>query len=591
MIVPMKKVLLLALKSDKDAALNGLRELGVMEVVCAELADSVDRSEQTARLNALKRVVGTLKSRKSSTVMTGDELSGNPAELENLALETFKRSEELSRQMDTLRKERAEIEPWGEYDPELIKTLRGKNIFVYLCESSLEQFELLKAELDDNTALEILSHAQGMCRFAVISCRELADAALPEVQLARRPLSEVDSDIKQVRNQQQECEAIFDVLTGHLSELEALLGRLNSDVELLNVRDSLNDCGEIVALRGFVPQKDQEKLQQAADKNAWAVIFSDPEPGETVPVLLEPPKWVKPILPLFQFLGIAPGYDEFDMSPGMLIFFSIFFSMIINDGGYAVLMLLASIIAAIVLRNNRKAVLPCRLAMVLSGCAAVWGICNGAYFGTETSIMQLKFFASGKDQTAHLQLVCFVLALVHLSLGHCWRLVNASGFREVIGQLGWIPILLLDFMVVLGLLVFPDMALPAWALIAGGVGLVMVLAGAVDWRDAGAVCNLPFDLIGSFTDTLSYVRLFAVGMSGTYMAQSFNDMGADLWNASPWLILPAILVIVFGHTLNVALAFMSVLVHGVRLNTLEFSNHAGIRWAGQAFKPLKKFEQ
>ena len=218
------------------------------------------------------------------------------------------------------------------------------------------------------------------------------------------------------------------------------------------------------------------------------------------------------------------------------------------------------------------------------------GVCNGAYFGTETKFMQVGFFASGADQTAHLQLVCFVLALVHLSLGHCWRLVNVSSALEAIGQLGWIPILLLDFMVVLGLLVFPGMALPTWALIAGGVGLVMVLIGGVDWRDVGAICNFPFDLIGSFTDTLSYVRLFAVGMSGTYMAQSFNGMGMQLWEASPWLIPVAILVIVFGHLLNVALAFMSVLVHGVRLNTLEFSNHAGIRWGGQAYKPLKKFE-
>ena len=74
------------------------------------------------------------------------------------------------------------------------------------------------------------------------------------------------------------------------------------------------------------------------------------------------------------------------------------------------------------------------------------------------------------------------------------------------------------------------------------------------------------------------------------MAQSFNNMGMDIFSASPWLLPVAILVIVFGHALNAALAFMSVLVHGVRLNTLEFSNHAGIRWGGQAFKPLKKFE-
>ena len=75
------------------------------------------------------------------------------------------------------------------------------------------------------------------------------------------------------------------------------------------------------------------------------------------------------------------------------------------------------------------------------------------------------------------------------------------------------------------------------------------------------------------------------------MAQSFNDMGMQLLDISPWLLPLTVLVIVLGHLLNVALAFMSVLVHGVRLNTLEFSNHAGIRWGGQAYKPLKNFEQ
>ncbi|MBE6369599.1 MAG: hypothetical protein E7056_05485 [Lentisphaerae bacterium] len=589
MIVPMKKVLLLALKSDQESALQELRNLGVVEVVSENLLDSADRSAQLARLNTLERVISSLKSR--SAVDKGDSEAVSESVLESSVTAAFAESEDIARRLDALRKERAGIEPWGEYDPALINALAKQGIYVYLCESSLEQFGLLAEKLDSDAALEILSNVQGMCRFAVISCQKKDPSLLPSVPVAERRLSELDEDIASAMAAQSLCEDKLDKLAMQLPQLEVLLGKLRSEVELLSVRDGLADCGEIVALRGFAPAREEEKLRQAADRNAWAVILSDPEAGETVPVLLEPPRWVKPILPLFQFLGIAPGYEEFDMSPGMLIFFAIFFSMIINDAGYGLLMFAASVVAAVVLRNNRKAALPCRLALILSGCATAWGICNGAYFGTETSFMQLEFFASGEKQTPHLQLVCFVLALVHLSLGHCWRLVNASTFREVIGNLGWVPILVLDFMVVLGLLVFPGMELPAWALAAGGVGLVMVLVGGVDWRDAGAICNLPFDLIGSFTDTLSYVRLFAVGMSGTYMAQSFNDMGMDLWNASPWMIPAAVLVILFGHTLNVALACMSVLVHGVRLNTLEFSNHAGIRWGGQAFRPLKNFEK
>ena len=590
MIVPMKKVLLLALKREQESTLTQLRNLGVVEVVAGELADSADRSRSSALLAALDRVIGALSSRKAGAA------GGLPAvpETENglleYALQSFAESENLAREMDALRKEKSALEPWGEYSPEKIAALRGNDIYVYLCEGSAEQFHALQSTLE-NAAVELISNQQGLYRFAVIAQGGITDVVLPEVIPGDRALSLVEADITRVAGLQQNVERKFDAITGKLDMLRIARSRAASENELLSVRDGLSDCGEIVALRGFVPAPAAEKLLDGARKNAWALSLSDPEPGEEVPVLMEPPRWVKPVLPLFQFLGIAPGYDEFDMSPGMLIFFSIFFSMIINDAGYALVMLAGAVIAAVLLRKNRKAVLPCRLAIVLSGCASVWGIINGAYFGTETHFLQVGFFASGSNQMAHLQLVCFVLALVHLSLGHCWRLVNANGVLDVIGQLGWIPILLLDFMVVLGLLVFPGMELPAWSLWAGGIGLAMVLIGGVDWRDVGAVCNIPFDLIGSFTDTLSYVRLFAVGMSGTYMAQSFNDMGVQLWNISPWLLPASVLVIVFGHLLNVVLAFMSVLVHGVRLNTLEFSNHAGIRWGGQTYKPLKNFEQ
>ncbi len=590
MIVKMKKLLMLALKSDRDAALNKLRDLGVVEVTSDVLADSADRTRDTALLNALDMIIGSLSSRKvkNPAAATAPE---NAEDLQCFALETFAEEERLARELDLLKKEYAIAEPWGEYDPAEIEALRSKNIFVCLCEGNEDQFALCQEEFAEKANVIKLSVMQGVCRFAVVAFESLDGENLPTAQVPERKLSAILQDIGKIEAQQELLNGKFDALALRLDDLKNIRGKVASGIELLSARDGLTDCGEVVALRGYVPVHETGKLSAAAQENAWAVIFSDPEVGEAVPVLLEPPRWVKPIMPLFQFLGIAPGYDEFDMSPGMLIFFSIFFSMIINDAGYGLIMFAASIVASVLLHKNRKAAMPCRLALVLSGCAAVWGICNGAYFGTETHFLQMKFFASGASQTAHLQLVCFVLALVHLSLGHCWKSINASSFMEVVGNLGWVPILLLDFMVVLSLLVFPGMAVPTWAFVAGGVGLAMVLIGGIDWRDVVAICNFPFDLIGSFTDTLSYVRLFAVGMSGTYMAQSFNDMGMQLLDISPWLLPLTVLVIVLGHLLNVALAFMSVLVHGVRLNTLEFSNHAGIRWGGQAYKPLKNFEQ
>jgi V/A-type H+-transporting ATPase subunit I len=110
----------------------------------------------------------------------------------------------------------------------------------------------------------------------------------------------------------------------------------------------------------------------------------------------------------------------------------------------------------------------------------------------------------------------------------------------------------------------------------------------------GTVIYMPFSFINCFVDVLSYIRLFAVGLSGFYIANSFNGMAAGLHSAmgSPWLSIPcAIVILALGHMLNLALALMGVLVHGVRLNTLEFSGHMDLSWSGKAYRPLKTVEK
>ena len=131
-------------------------------------------------------------------------------------------------------------------------------------------------------------------------------------------------------------------------------------------------------------------------------------------------------------------------------------------------------------------------------------------------------------------------------------------------------------------------AFPIWLYCVYGVGLLMVMTADVNWKEPTDCFQFPFNIIGSFTDVLSYIRLFAVGMAGGCIAASFNGMGVDVIKIAPWCLPFGILAILCGHALNITLGFMSVLVHGVRLNTLEFSNHTGLSWSGQKFKPFKK---
>ena len=130
---------------------------------------------------------------------------------------------------------------------------------------------------------------------------------------------------------------------------------------------------------------------------------------------------------------------------------------------------------------------------------------------------------------------------------------------------------------------------PTFAYYFYGIGVVLIV-GTITLE---AALNLPFALIGSFVDVLSYIRLFAVGLSGTYIAENFNKMGGMVLDALPRNLFVIgliflILVAVFGHILNIALGFLGVLVHAIRLNTLEFSNHMEMQWAGIRYKPFSK---
>ena len=188
-----------------------------------------------------------------------------------------------------------------------------------------------------------------------------------------------------------------------------------------------------------------------------------------------------------------------------------------------------------------------------------------------------------------IQWLCFLLAALQLSAARLFKTI--SDLRKswrALGNLGWALLIWGNFFTAVNLIVFPG-TFPQFAFWFYGIGVVLIV-GTIS---AEAALNLPFALIGSFVDVLSYIRLFAVGLSGTYIAENFNKMGGMVLGALPSSLyviglLGLILIAVFGHILNIALGFLGVLVHAIRLNTLEFSNHMEMQWGGIRYKPFAR---
>ena len=594
MIVPMKKVTLLALGTEQDEALTALRGLGVMQVETIRSTASENAQQLAEELSEATRVTGELEKllrENGGATPQGKPRSG--AEALEEAADLLGKRDRFAGELENIRQRQKALAVWGEFNRDTLTALEEKGIHVHLCCGNEKQYEAATAL--DEVECRSISEDSGRIFFVATTLRDLEPDALPEIRLG------AEDNPPELRRRAGELElklqAVGEELNALLASLPAAQRRvqtLESELEYARVHDSLAEHGAVVSLSGFVPEPEIEKLCAAAREHGWGLLITDPAPGDAVPTLLRESKFSRVISPLFQFLGISPGYDEIDVSGGVLVFFTIFYAMIIGDAGYGLVFLLGTLLAKWKFRNNRAAALPLRLMTVLSIAAIVWGVLTNNYFGTAPlPQLSLRFFTQPDVKDANVQAFCFALAVAQLSLGRIWRAIHDGNLRSVGRNLGWMLILWGNFFLTLRLIVWPG-EFPTYMYWLYGAGLVLVICCDINWKNVADIFQFPFNIIGSFVDVLSYIRLFAVGMAGYYIAASFNGMGVSIWKASPYFLLFGVLVILFGHLLNLGLCALSVLVHGVRLNTLEFSNHVGLSWSGSNFKPFtnhKKSEE
>ncbi len=586
MIVPMKKITLLCLASDRAGALEKLQALGVMHLTSRVTGEAGDRQSVKLKMEEFRRLIGILSEREKGTRETSLELSGR--ELADYARTVVNGRDELNKALAEIETEIETLAAWGDFDRSQLDELAKQGVHVYLCESAAADLEKWRAAADVEY-IEELWWRDNKVGYAVLSLADLSGRDLPLAYLPERRLAVLDKKRREYQRMIIAIEHDMDELVATLPKLHEYLTALETEHDFLEARDSMESVGEVALLHGFIPAPQEKLLTEAAMADGWALSISDPGPDDRVPTLIKLGKWTKVVKPLFDFLGILPGYTELDVSPGVLVFFSIFFGMIINDAGYGLLFLTVTLFARWKFRNNPAARLPLAFMTVQSIAAIVWGALAGSYFGVPFG--GIAWLTDQSTSNQHVQLVCFVLGLSQLVLGRLWQATQEPSWRKRLGHIGWALVLGGNFLIVLSLLKCAE--LPEWASTTlmyslYGSGLLLVVIGAVNWTSIGDVFQFPFSIIGSFVDILSYIRLFAVGLAGYYIALNFNAMGVGLAKSSWMLWLPGVVVLFFGHALNISLCMMSVLVHGVRLNTLEFSNHAGLTWSGVAYKPLQR---
>jgi V/A-type H+-transporting ATPase subunit I len=325
-------------------------------------------------------------------------------------------------------------------------------------------------------------------------------------------------------------------------------------------------------------------VRAAAAAHGWGVLLDDPQPGEEVPVQLRQARWVRPIRTVFDFLHIYPGYWEVDAGWVVLPFFSLFFAMIVGDAGYAVLLLVLTAVLQHRLKKVPSHVF--HMMYIVGATTLVWGVLNGSYFGIPTLPPFLEALTvpwlSDRDNLIDL---CFLIGAVHLSIAHVWNaasLIRIGMWTKVIAQAGWLLVVWSMFFLARETVLGRGMpSLLLYLLLAGILLVAFFMKTPQEFRESWIDhALLPLTMVGNFVDILSYIRLFAVGYASIAVLAAFNDMAAGIGFDSPLSAIAASLLLLFANALNIVLAGLGVLVHAVRLNTLEFSTHKGLAWAG-----------
>ena len=543
MIVRMKHLDLICVAADKTATLERLRGLGVahLDLAAASGAEVAAVRDELARAERAVRLI--LKARGK------DEVSPRPmAVADILAVDADRES--LKSERERLEREIAIYEPYGDFDPELAKKLLDRGI----------------------------------------DLKDKLPAKLPEMRLGRmkenlaRVVDRINIDTAKLAGADENA---------ILKKYPDLRDRL----AFAAAKELLAERGEIAVISGWVAEPAVGGLKAAAQTGGWGYLLRDPTADEMPPTLIEPPRFFRPVKALFDGLGIAPAYTEADVSVPFMCYFSLFFAMLVGDGAYG------SIFLAGTLALRKK--LPRAwfvLLTVFSAATVVWGVLSNTWFGAQLPFLSgLPTVAWLADPSYHhMMLLCFTIGVSHLMLARIWNGLCKLNDSTCVAEFGWAGVLLFMYFVTNSIVgIFPGIPKPMFWVF--GVSLAAVFGFTVkpsELKTRGAELGmLPLNVMSALGDIISYVRLFAVGLASVKVAENFNSMATGLvvGEGAVWmkalLAVAMVAILVVGHALNLAMAGLSILVHAVRLNTLEFSNHKGVSWAGYAFKPFKSTKE
>ncbi|MBP5470430.1 MAG: hypothetical protein J6Z11_14430 [Candidatus Riflebacteria bacterium] len=599
MITKMKKILLAGKIEDREKVLTVLRTAELVHVDPAvpekiRIPEALS-SEYEDCAQALS-ILSQLTDKKDDDLL---ETPGTPTRLVEETLSHNKNIVELKNRLNLVNRELEEVKKWDSFGLKDLEYLKNEGVNILFLKGSIKNVEEIEAEC---TAQFFLTD-----KTEVIACFSRKEIKYSDkfiaLTLPKRELSKVSDEIQTITKSIQDNEHALHCLKQRYADIEAHLNKLNNKKRFKEVETGVFCEDKLFVLTGWCPEDKTQDLQKTFEEAGVSVgmDFLEPEEGDTPPTKLDNSAFASCASPLFKLMGMLPSYREPDTSFLFILSMVLFASFIMADLGYGLLFALPLIIfyKKLISKGVDKNLI--RMLLLFSIGTSVYGLITNSFFGF--SPFNFGWNPSGKDMVLW-QKLCLFIGAIHLTLAHTVKIKNKPKNLAIIGEIGWLLFLWAMYGLLCYLITGEDLGMLRFSVTLKGqmlfvwmfeISALMILfftqpsLNPIKSVLAG-VGSILSNASGMFSDILSYIRLWAVGLAGGKVAAAFNDIGLLAVDSLPAIIGYTILIVVFfcGHLLNIILSCISVLSHGVRLNLLEFTNHLGLEWAGKEYEPFKE---
>jgi len=624
MITKMKKLNLLVYHKDYDDFLSQLQNLGVVHIQELENGTTSEEFEQAkARYEEYAEVLNSLDKIDDSGLKAEKALPfESAAQIVAFTKQQFETESELKRKLDAVNKDLEIAEPWGEFDAEKVKKLAelGYQMNFYSCYTSKFDKEW------ENTYFAIpINQTSSSINFVTFSPEKpVIDAE--NIELPKYSISELRAQKADLEEQLDEVKQnIIAVKQNQYSLLVSAQAENRNAIQLskvhLNSVDLADDTLKLV--EGWIPEDKETDVKAMLDASGAYYEVRSPQKGDNVPIKFKNNKFSSMYERLTKMYGF-PDYDEWDPTPIVAIFFTLFFAICMGDAGYGILITLYGILD---MKGKAKKV-PI-LGEMLEGCGpmicslgiatTVIGFFLGTFFGIniveagwipETTVLgKVLAWLQGNvpGTTYSIQMAAAIcIGVFHICLAMVIKAIvytKKEGFKSQISTWGWC--LLIIGGVIVGVLALTgtfNQQTTIIVLIA--IGAISALAiyflnnidRLVSKPIAGLIVNPLAGLYDTYNkasglmgDVLSYIRLYALCLAGGMLGGAFNMIGDMVRGdeGSILLLIPALLIYVIGHLFNLLMSAISAFVHPLRLNFVEYFKNSGYDGKGQAYNPFE----